>query len=107
MDSSNVKVKREAAAAFGTIHSHVGASFKALSLSLAKSDVKVALEHCFDEHPYESSMQPTEWPKRSIVEPVTAASSDKSSGNSVLALEIPKSDLSAELADDCVSRLVS
>jgi hypothetical protein len=100
-------VKREALQVLGVFHTHVGPTFKAVSLSLAKPLIRDELEKCFEENVFDPKLQNCDWPKRSLFDSSIVRNGQVESAVSGLALEIPRSDLTAELGDDCIQRLVS
>jgi len=102
---SNVKVKRAALLAFGTLHCQLGAPFKALALSLAKPNHKSELEACFNDHPYNEALQSADWPMQSLA--ITSSSGNGVSSSAGMPFAVPKSDLFSKLDDDCIANLVS
>jgi len=102
-----MKVKRAAIASIGSLHEQIGPQFKALALSLAKSNQKSELEDCFQEHPFDATQQSEVWPKWSLATKSAALGGERDSANTIVSLAIPKSDLSVELEEDCISKLVS
>lgn len=95
-----MKVKREATSCFSVLHRHIGPSFKAVSTSLAKKpDLKDRLTQCFDSNPHDPALKNFEWPRSSLAVKGGAA------GGS-LDLDVPKSDLFANLPDDILAKLV-
>jgi hypothetical protein len=103
-----MKVKREATSCFGVLHQHVGPGLKALAISLAKqASVKELLQKCFDENPFDSSIQSTGWARISIVGRGNLVGGRGQSASSALALDVPKTDLFAALPADTLAKLVS
>lgn len=102
-----MKVKREACSCFALLHQQIGPGLKALSISLAKQEnVKEQLQKCFEENPFNSSIQLTSWPRVSIVRQDSKLSGRGQTSSSALGLEVPKIDLFAALPDDIIAKLV-
>lgn len=102
MSSSNVKVKRAATTTFGRFHTQLGASFKALCLSLNKNaSLNEALLKCFEAHPFDSTNRSVVRQKSSLATKLTGSSGFASTG-----FQVPKANLSETLAPDIMSRLV-
>lgn len=102
-----MKVKREALQVLGTFHAHIGPAFKAVSNSLAKPALRDELERCFEKNKYDPTLQKQEWSKRSLFDSRYSQPGKGVLSGSAIALEVPRSDLMADLPDDCVQRLVS
>jgi hypothetical protein len=103
MDVPNIKVKREAFAVAGVMYLHLGPAIKALFLSLNKKmTVREELEKLFQNMHYDSSIDSTVWPKRSLAEATAASVRNKAASFSV-----PKSDIFAHIKSETIKRLVS
>jgi len=107
LDFSSVKVKRAAISCIGAIHAHIGPQFKALSLSLAKPNHRNELESCFNDHPFDESLQASDWPKRCLSVLNLSSTNGNGAAKPGMSLSIPRCDLSAELPEDCIARLGS
>ena len=106
--SKNVKVKRAAFGVIGVIHSQIGPSFKAISVtSVQDPSLREEFEKTFIEHPYDPSTKNAQWPKCYIFASDVSKGSDGGSSGPGLQLELPKLDLLAELPSDCISRMGS
>jgi cytoskeleton-associated protein 5 len=106
--ATNIKIKKAAMSAFGTLHVQLGPAFQAVALSTVKEQsLRDLLEGAFRDHPYDPMASSTEWPKRSIMLGRGNADSTRGGGGSALCLEVPKTDLIAALSADCVSRMGS
>lgn len=101
-----MKVKRAALGTIGTLHRQIGLSFKALTLSLAQPSVKDDLDKCFNDNLFDDSLQTTAWPRQYLAALNSASNGSKTSSGLGVSLAIPKSDLTAELEDDCIAKLV-
>ena len=89
------------------MHVHLGPAFKAISLAAAKkSGSSDSIETCFEENPFDASLQKsTDWARRCIVLSGNSAGAGSSSGG--ISLEVPKSDIFADLPVDITAKLVS
>lgn len=88
----------------GLLHKHIGPSLKGLFLSMSsKPGVKEQLQKCFDDNTYDSVLQSTDWPKKSML--WLRASSGNERLDS-MSLDVPKTDLLAVLAKDVISKMV-
>jgi hypothetical protein len=105
-ESSNVRVKREALQILATCHSQVGPSLKAIATSLARPVLRDDLEKCFESNAYDINFQKLHWPKRSLLDARQTQSGQGNSGP-MMSLDVPRSDILADLGEDCLQRLVS
>jgi hypothetical protein len=100
-----MKVKRESLLIFGTLYTQIGPSLKAIALNLAKPAMREELEKCFESRKYDAALQAFDWPKRSLMN-----SRNENQGQDKelrVALEVPRSDITEALSEDCILRLVS
>jgi hypothetical protein len=100
-----MKVKRESLLIVGTLYTQIGPSLKAIALNLAKPAVREELEKCFESRMYDATLQAFDWPKRSLMD-----SRNENQGQDKglrVALEVPRSDITEALSEDCILRLVS
>jgi hypothetical protein len=106
--ATNIKIKKAAMSAFGTLHVQLGPAFQAVALSTVKEQsLRENIEGAFRDHPYDPTASSAEWPRRSIMLGRENADSDGGGGGSALVLDVPKTDLIAALSADCVSRMGS
>lgn len=100
-------MNRQALSALGKVHSHLGPGFKALCLSLCKKPAsKDELEKCFDQNEFDASIQGIEWSKHSIAGAALDSKEGPRSPGGGLTFDIPKTDLCAQLPDDCLDKMV-
>jgi cytoskeleton-associated protein 5 len=105
--AKNVKVKRAAFATIGLMHAQLGPSLRAVTLSsISDSSFRGEFEKIFKEHPFDSSLTCADWPMRYLF---SNSSNDNTDSNSTsgMKIELPKTDLIAELPPDCLSRMGS
>ncbi|OEU12196.1 ARM repeat-containing protein [Fragilariopsis cylindrus CCMP1102] len=105
--AKNVKVKRAAFATIGLMHAQLGPSLRAVTLSsISDSSFREEFDKIFKEHPYDSSLACADWPMRYLF---SNSSDDNTDSNSTsgMKIELPKTDLIAELPPDCLSRMGS
>lgn len=100
-----MKVKRESLLIFGTFYTQIGPSFKAIALNLAKPAIREELEKCFESRKYDATFQTFDWPKRSLTDSRNATPGRNEALG--VALDVPRTDITAALGEDCISRLVS
>lgn len=105
----NIKVNRAAFATVGLMHVQLGPTLKAVALSSIKNpSFRDEIEKMFGENPFDSSLASKEWPKSYIL---SNSGNDTEDGGdnagSGMNIELPKTDLIAELPSDCLSRMGS
>jgi hypothetical protein len=106
-ESSNLKVKREALQILGILHSQVGPSLKAIATSLAKPGLRDDLDKCFENNPFDVKFQKLDWPKCSLLDNRNVQAGKEWNSGSMISLDVPRSDIMADLEEDCIQRLVS
>ena len=105
--AKNVKVKRAAFATIGLMHAQLGPSLRAVTLSsISDSSFREEFDKIFKEHPYDSSLTCADWPMRYLFSNSSDDNTDSDS-TSGMKIELPKTDLIAELPPDCLSRMGS
>ena len=105
LENSNINVRKAAHSVLGRIHVELGPPFRALMLSSASDTIKAAVEAVCADNPFDPRAVNDVRPKRCII--LRSSSTDNGVNNSYQGIEVPKTDLVAELGDDCIAKMGS
>lgn len=102
--STNVKVKTAAYSLCGTLHAHLGPSFKALLMSTVSDDgIRTQVEKKIDSNPFDVSASSIATRKCLVAS--DTVDGDSSGGNHPVAIDLPKTDLMTKLPSDIIERM--
>jgi len=107
--NTNIKVRTAALKVVGEMHSQLGPMLKALlnSNTSVEDSVKTQVENKMNLSPMDPAVKTKTWPKRCLVLIKEASDGENAGGDegNSLGIEIPRTDLVANLPPDCLTRM--
>ena len=104
-ENSNLPVRKAALSVVCEMHSQLGPSFRALVLSFAPDAIKAAVEKACEDNQFDPRAGKEERSRRCVV--LRLVTGYDSAENVMKAIEVPKTDLVAEIGVDCIAKLGS
>jgi hypothetical protein len=104
-ENSNIPVRKAALSILGEMHSQLGPTFRALVLSCASDSTKAAVEKACEANHFDPRAGKEGRSRRCVV--LRLFTGDDGAENVLQAIEVPKTDLVAEIGMDCIAKMGS